>query len=90
MPKKLPLPITIRREVPEWDGDTLDTGALDLWVPALRNQERAQLEVPMDWLLAQCCPERSYTRKNLGYLEAMRRGARIIVETDDDNRPDPN
>lgn len=33
------------------------------------------------------CPERSYTRKNIGYLAAMRAGARIIVETDDDNRP---
>jgi hypothetical protein len=33
------------------------------------------------------CPERSYTRKNLAYLEAMRAGARVIVETDDDNHP---
>jgi hypothetical protein len=37
--------------------------------------------------LAGICPERSYTRKNLGYLEAMRAGARVIVETDDDNHP---
>lgn len=33
------------------------------------------------------CPERSYTRKNIGYLEAMRAGAEVIVETDDDNHP---
>lgn len=33
------------------------------------------------------CPERSYTRKNLGYLAAMRAGAEVIVETDDDNHP---
>ncbi len=33
------------------------------------------------------CPERSYTRKNIGYLAAMRAGARVIVETDDDNHP---
>jgi len=39
--------------------------------------------------LAAVCPERSYTRKNLGYLEAVRAGARVIVETDDDNRPRP-
>lgn len=33
------------------------------------------------------CPERSYTRKNLGYLAAMQAGAKVIVETDDDNHP---
>jgi hypothetical protein len=30
------------------------------------------------------CPTRRYSRKNVGYLVAMRRGAEIIVETDDD------
>lgn len=34
------------------------------------------------------CPERSYTRKNIGYLAAMQAGADVIVETDDDNHPD--
>src|ERR1035438_9050049 len=37
--------------------------------------------------LAQLCPERSYARKNIGYLMAIRDGARILVETDDDNFP---
>ena len=37
--------------------------------------------------LGKICPERSYTRKNIGYLEAMRAGAEVIVETDDDNHP---
>ena len=37
--------------------------------------------------LAQQAPTRHYARKNIGYLEAIRRGARIIVETDDDNLP---
>jgi hypothetical protein len=37
--------------------------------------------------LAEVCPERSYTRKNIGYLEAIRSGASVIVETDDDNHP---
>lgn len=37
--------------------------------------------------LGRSCPERSYTRKNLGYLHAMRTGAEVIVETDDDNHP---
>lgn len=32
-------------------------------------------------------PEGHYSRKNLGYLLAMTRGAEIIIETDDDNLP---
>ena len=36
---------------------------------------------------ARLCPTRHYARKNLGYLLAMRAGARLIVETDDDNIP---
>jgi hypothetical protein len=33
------------------------------------------------------CPYNSYQRKNLGYLYAIKEGAEIIVETDDDNYP---
>ena len=36
---------------------------------------------------ARLCPTRHYARKNLGYLIAIREGARVIVETDDDNIP---
>lgn len=32
-------------------------------------------------------PYRHYARKNLGYLYAIRRGAQVILETDDDNIP---
>jgi hypothetical protein len=32
-------------------------------------------------------PVRHYCRKNIGYLEAMRLGYKIIVDTDDDNLP---
>ena len=39
------------------------------------------------FLLGRICPERSYTRKNIGYLAAMQAGAKVIVETDDDNHP---
>ena len=39
------------------------------------------------FLSARLCPTRHYARKNLGYLLAMRAGARVIVETDDDNIP---
>lgn len=45
----------------------------------------SQRELPAK--LASLLPERHYARKNLGYLEAMARGARIIIETDDDNFP---
>jgi len=37
--------------------------------------------------LGKICPERSYTRKNIGYLSAIQSGATVIVETDDDNLP---
>ena len=33
------------------------------------------------------CPTRHYARKNIGYLAAIREGATVIVETDDDNIP---
>lgn len=33
------------------------------------------------------CPTGHYVRKNIGYLEAARRGAEVIRETDDDNYP---
>ena len=36
---------------------------------------------------ARRCPLRHYARKNLGYLVAIRAGAKVIVETDDDNIP---
>ena len=36
---------------------------------------------------AKLCPTRSYARKNIGYLLAIRAGAPMIVETDDDNIP---
>jgi hypothetical protein len=38
-------------------------------------------------LTARQCPVRHYARKNIGYLIAIKKGATIIVETDDDNSP---
>jgi hypothetical protein len=37
--------------------------------------------------LGAACPTRHYARKNIGYLVAIRQGARVIIETDDDNWP---
>lgn len=36
---------------------------------------------------AKLCPTRHYARKNIGYLLAIREGAKTIIETDDDNLP---
>ena len=36
---------------------------------------------------ARLCPTGHYARKNIGYLEAIRAGAGLILETDDDNLP---
>lgn len=33
------------------------------------------------------CPEKSYSRKNVGYLIAIAAGAEVLIETDDDNIP---
>ncbi|PKV76386.1 STELLO glycosyltransferase family protein [Pontibacter ramchanderi] len=41
----------------------------------------------LPFALAQNLPTGHYSRKNLGYLLAISRGAEIIVETDDDNIP---
>lgn len=48
----------------------------------------AQLASPFE--LARLLPVGHYTRKNVAYLEAIRRGARCLYETDDDNAPLPN
>ncbi len=32
------------------------------------------------------CPENSYARKNIGYIYAIKKGADVIFETDDDNK----
>jgi len=44
-------------------------------------------QVATGWRYAALCPTRSYTRKNIGYLLAMREGLDWIAETDDDNFP---
>jgi len=44
-----------------------------------------QLETPFEF--ARIGPVGHYTRKNVGYLEAIRLGATCIYETDDDNAP---
>lgn len=44
-------------------------------------------QLGLGFALARACPTRHYSRKNIGYLIAIRNGARQIIETDDDNDP---
>lgn len=45
----------------------------------------AQKKLPFKF--SKSVPEKHYSRKNIGYLLAISRGAEVIVETDDDNLP---
>ncbi|MDX6692861.1 MAG: hypothetical protein QOF02_464 [Blastocatellia bacterium] len=42
----------------------------------------------LEFEFARKCPTRHYARKNIGYLVALKEGASVIVETDDDNFPE--
>jgi hypothetical protein len=44
----------------------------------------------MGFTLAELLPVDHYSRKNLGYLEAIARGAVLLFDTDDDNSPLPH
>ncbi len=46
-------------------------------------------QAALPYELARLLPTGHYTRKNLGYLEAIRQRAACIYETDDDNMPSP-
>ena len=41
----------------------------------------------LDFKFVEICPYNHYSRKNIGYLIAIKNGAKIIIETDDDNMP---
>ena len=44
----------------------------------------------LNFSITQSLPYNSYSRKNIGYLLAMRNNSKIIIETDDDNYPKNN
>lgn len=46
-----------------------------------------QAQKDSEFEFAKLCPARHYSRKNFGYLVAVRQGVERIVETDDDNLP---
>ncbi len=41
----------------------------------------------LDFSIVEYLPEKHYSRKNIGYLLAISKGAKIIIESDDDNLP---
>lgn len=47
-------------------------------------------QLKLNFRLAEQCPFNHYARKNIGYLFAMRHGADVIFDTDDDNVPKPD
>jgi hypothetical protein len=47
-------------------------------------------QMTFDSNFVQECPSDHYARKNVGYLKAIRDGAEVIAETDDDNIPKEN
>ena len=51
------------------------------------NSSASSISGKRTWKQAKIVPERHYARKNIGYLLAMREGAEVLVETDDDNFP---
>lgn len=62
---------------------------------AIQNTERLTYlsikdQFETDFNLARLAPENHYARKNLGYLYAIKNGADIIYDTDDDNTPYPH
>lgn len=65
-------------------GDAKGPAAFDI-PPAEFFSLEAQRRLP--FALARQLPAGHYSRKNLGYLLAVSRGAACIYETDDDNRP---
>ena len=46
-------------------------------------------QLTSEFAIASLLPENHYTRKNLGYLYAIKNGADAIIDTDDDNFPEP-
>lgn len=49
-----------------------------------------QRQEQLGYKLLKHCPYNHYTRKNIGYIYAIKQGADIIYDTDDDNLPYPN
>lgn len=65
-------------------GDTKSPNSFNLKGCDFYSLQRQQT---LGFELAKTLPAKHYSRKNIGYLVAMKNGAEVIVETDDDNLP---
>jgi len=65
-------------------GDTKSPAQFDLEGCDFYSIERQQT---LGFSLANNLPTKHYARKNIGYLAAIKTGAEVIIETDDDNIP---
>ncbi|VDL84842.1 unnamed protein product [Nippostrongylus brasiliensis] len=63
-----------RKTPPDWQLDSVHYLSMEI-------QEK------LGFRMSSVLPENSYTRKNIGYLYAIQRGAMWIYDTDDDNKP---
>jgi len=64
----------------------------DKKTPQLGNYENVTLisleqQLFLDYKFVKYCPINHYSRKNIGYLHAMQKGASVIADVDDDNFP---
>ena len=78
----------IAKDCPDWDFIVVG----DKKTPADWHWDNALLlsvadQAAMDSTYAAACPFNHYARKNIGYIKAIRDGAAVIAETDDDNIP---
>jgi hypothetical protein len=76
-------------------GDTKGPDSFDLSdIPGLTGDQLEFLSIDRQlnsgFELAELLPTKHYSRKNIGYLQAIRSGATCIYETDDDNAPLPS
>ncbi len=80
----------IAREAPDWDFIVIgDTKTPSPWEFSGTRYFDVPAQQALDSQFAALCPTRHYARKNIGYLIAIRDGAQILAETDDDNLPYP-
>jgi hypothetical protein len=84
--------VEIARDAPRLDAEFVIIG--DSKSPADFHQPGAaylslEAQQAAGFAYGRIAPARHYARKNVGYLTAIRNGATVIIETDDDNIPRP-
>ena len=47
------------------------------------------IQKDLPFKLSKLLPDRNYAKKNIAYLQAIKKGFNVLIETDDDNIPNP-